>query len=73
MVAQGYRTVRAETWRQPNISKATGEKFCSSIQVMTAPQISRKQLQKTDLRPSAPLRNEEQDKRQRGFVTGKAH
>ena len=32
---------------------------------MMMPQISRKQLQKTDLRPSAPLKDEEQDKRQR--------
>ena len=32
---------------------------------MTTPQISRKKLQKSDLLPSAPLKNEEQDKNQR--------
>ena len=33
--------------------------------VMTAPQISRKQSQETDRRPSAPLENEEPAERQR--------
>ncbi|XP_036708126.1 40S ribosomal protein S2-like [Balaenoptera musculus] len=44
--------------------QAAGEKLCSSTWGYDNAQISRKQLQKTDLCPLAPLKNEERDKGQ---------
>ena len=58
------RTVRAEACDNQAHVKAAGRSSAPPPAVMTTPQISKKQLQKTDLRSSAPLKSEEQDKRQ---------
>ena len=57
------RTVRAEACDNQAHVKAAGRSSAPPPAVITTPQTSQNQL-KTDLRSSAPLKSEEQDKRQ---------